>query len=304
MLKVLWEKIQFRMWRVKFHVAVWLASRQRRRLLRLPPEGLRVVLSPRRLPGVQVFSMCGVGSWPEQVLSVLSFLKHVGVPDAFTIVSDGTITPREWRLLEQLQPTVRLASWQDFITEENRAAVELYSQGGPMGKKLAVVTSLAGEGKSLYIDSDILFFPGAFKLWELLTSPVRQHYFLHNGMSFFVDSLLTAEEMALTPVCAGFLIQDGPIDWTEPLARLQRALETNGEELLSKSRSSHFLEQTVVHVAFNAARATALAGPYVMTYADLYRFRETAVLPADTVLRHYVSSIRHFMWPWAREYMR
>jgi hypothetical protein len=298
------EKIKFRIWRGKYRIACWSADRWRAHFLRAIPERLVVEISPHRLKGVRVFSMCGLALWPEQMLSLLSFLRHVGVPDSFTIVSDADVPPETWRLPDELKLIVRIASWQEFITPENRAAVELYSAGHAMGKKLALVTGLPTDGKSVYVDSDILFFPGGHQLRTLLESTVRRHYFLHNGTNFFVDSLLTPEELTQAPVCAGFLIQDGPIDWQEPLARLQHALKTDGKRLLGETRLAHFMEQTVVHQAYNRAQATALAGRYVMTFADFFRYRETAVLPHETIFRHYPSVIRQFMWPWARDYFK
>ena len=59
---------------------------------------------------LDVFSYSSEASLPEQVASIRSFLRYAGRPRNFTVVSDGSHSPASVRLLEQIDPSVRVSS--------------------------------------------------------------------------------------------------------------------------------------------------------------------------------------------------
>ena len=68
-----------------------------------------IVRRPVRVPGAvpfSVFAYSSEQSLPEQVRSIRSFLRHVGRPKSFTVVSDGSHSARSIQLLQAIDPSV------------------------------------------------------------------------------------------------------------------------------------------------------------------------------------------------------
>ena len=231
---------------------------------------------------------------------MLSFLHYAGMPEKWIVVSDGTLSDKDRDLLKALNSGVEFAEWTDFINDKNRRCVEPYSRANPMGKKLALMTSLPSLPISLYIDTDVLFFPGAAELQELDMTTSR---FLLDNSHGTVSSLLTPEEQKLPPVNGGFLIQATAISWAEPLERLQALIEKE-PDLVSDPKKGHLLEQTLLHLAYNASGAQPLdSSRYVLKLDDAYDWQDRYV-GKDIVLRHYVINTRMKFWRHARHFLK
>ena len=147
--------------------------RRRDRFMQVSPDQYLKIFSYHQLTGVHVHSICGAQEFYQQILSILSFLRHTGIPETWAIASDGSLTAAMEKTLKELHPVIQIVPWTNFITDQNRTVVEWYSRKSPMGKKLAVVTGLCATQTSVYVDSDILFFPGASHLRELLKARAK-----------------------------------------------------------------------------------------------------------------------------------
>ncbi len=71
----------------------------------LPIISRRPVKSPRSL-ALDAYAYSSEQMVPEQIRSIRSFLRHVGRPKSFTIISDGSHTTRSIRLLQNVDPLV------------------------------------------------------------------------------------------------------------------------------------------------------------------------------------------------------
>src|SRR5437773_5007788 len=154
------------MWNFGYHLARVRGSvaREAYRVL-LPKIVRRQIDSPRALD-IDVFAYSNEAMLPEQIASVRSFLKYGGRPNRFTIVSDGTHRPRAVSLLQQIDSCIRLADARDFLSQPSSSGD--YFANHPTGKQLALIMSLPLERPALYIDADVLFFPDAVVLADLL----------------------------------------------------------------------------------------------------------------------------------------
>src|SRR6186997_2051139 len=63
---------------------------------------------------VNVVSYCGEQTLPEQVASIRSFLRHVGYPKQFTVVSDGTLSQRSTEILKSLGSMISISESQQW----------------------------------------------------------------------------------------------------------------------------------------------------------------------------------------------
>jgi len=293
-----------------------LADRARRSLefhrLRLASEHWRKrfsVASPgqyinepcgRELPGVELVSLCHKAGIPLASLCMLSFLRHVGTPEAWTIVSDGSIDEAARDHLRRVCSTVRFTLWSDYVNDQNREAVELYAKKSGWAKKLALVTGLRPERTCLYTDTDIVFFEGGAHLHDLLSHPGRNRFLLDNDRAIY-PPFHTPAELALPPVNVGFLIQSQPVPWQEPLDRLVEFFRQNWD-LCDDPKGLQHLEPSVGHVGYHLSGAEPLPREYIIELDDAFELAEPCLRP-DTVMRHYVVHTRMKFWLHARPYL-
>ena len=258
----------------------------RRRVYRalLPAIVRRPVAAPRNLP-FEVFSYSGEAGLPEQVAAIRSFLLHAGRPAKFTVVSDGTHSKSSCRLLRQIDPVVSVVPV-PAPPSNCPPSLSNYLRGHPTGKQLALIVCLPAERPALYLDSDVLFFPGASDIAVMAASATAPAFYLEDcGFAGDRRILRNASEES-RPVNTGVLMLFKPLDWSEALARF---LELKGEP-------TFFTNQTIVHLAMHQNGAQPFdPAKYVLQLDDQFIYQDRYVGPA-TALRHYVAPVRHKFW--------
>jgi hypothetical protein len=257
-----------------------------RRLYRtfLPISVRRRTKSPRSIP-IEVFAYSGEDALPEQVASIRSFLRWVGCPKSFTVVSDGSYSDRSVHLLEQIHPTVsvRLPSEPPaHLPEKFRQYVTRH----PTGKQLGLIMSLPTNGPALYIDSDILFFSSAADLLARTADQrVSAYYLADCQFSGDVRLIRNAQEQE-GPVNTGALLLFEKLDWSDAIRRF---LELEGEP-------NFFTNQTITHLAMHRNRARPFDPvKYVLQLDDQFVYPDRYA-GAALALRHYVNPVRHKFW--------
>ena len=248
-------------------------------------------IARRRIPGgaplsLRVFAYSGETSLPEQIASIRSFLKYVGRPKRFTIISDGTLSTRGAELLKSLDPVVSISDFAEWVPKNLPATIYPYLTTHPTGKQLALIMSLPVQGPTLYLDSDVLFFPAATELIRIAENGGAPAFYLPDCLLSADERLFRGEIEKAKPVNTGVLFFFERLDWT---LALRRFLELDG-------LPTFFTNQTMTHLTMHANGATALDHrKYVLqlddqfVYPDLYANR-------SLVLRHYVNPVRHKFW--------
>ena len=246
-------------------------------------------IARRRISGrvdvpFSVFSYSGESTLPEQVASIRSFLKYVGRPRKFTVVSDGTLSARSIVILKSLNCVV--ANSAQWLPKGLPANAYPYLTNHPTGKQLALIMSLPVDGPALYVDSDVLFFPGARQLQMGLEG-------VGAPASYLADCRLSADERLLRgdgerahPVNTGVLVLFEKLDWA---LALRRFLELQGPP-------EFFTNQTMTHLTMHANGALPLdSRRYVLQLDDQFVYGDHYA-SNDLVLRHYVNPVRHKFW--------
>ncbi len=156
-----------------------------------------------------------------------------------------------------------------------------------MGKQLGLILSLPRNGPALYLDSDVLFFPGAADLVRDFADEETPAFYLPDCRDCSSDSrLLRGPDELLQPVNSGLLILLRPLDWS---LGVRRFLELEGEP-------NFFTNQTIVHLVMHANGALPLdATRYVLQLDDQFIYTDRYASP-HLVLRHYVNPVRHKFW--------
>lgn len=272
---------------VPYHAARQSGAAIRSAYSKLVRSGRLVPVRPEELLDATVVAFSSEADLPEQVASLRSFLRHVGAPKRYIVVSDGTHQPRSARILKQQSPAVEIVDWRAF-SPHVPAAVERYAMAGPMGKKLAVMMGASSKGSVFYVDADVLFFPNAAELRPFLEQAsgpwfmrdcLDWHQWLGDAHSDFVSP--DAE-----PVNGGVLVVTADLEWDF------------ADALLTGPGQGHpwYAEQTAVHIAMHRAGARSFpTDRYVVTVSDQWRWRDDFV-DSGLALRHYVGPVRHKMW--------
>lgn len=243
----------------------------------------------RRLPGsaevpLSVFSYSGESTLPEQVASIRSFLKYVGRPRKFTVVSDGTLSPRSIAILKSLNCVI--ASSAQWLPKDLPTKTHPYLTAHPTGKQLALIMSLPVDGPTLYVDSDVLFFPGAKDLTQLLEGGGAPAFYLADCRLSADERLFRGDAEKAHPVNTGVLVLFEKLDWSLALGRF---LELQGAP-------DFFTNQTMTHLTMHANGALPLdSRKYVLQLDDQFVYGDRYA-SSGLVLRHYVNPVRHKFW--------
>ncbi len=233
-----------------------------------------------------VFAYSGENTLPEQVASIRSFLKHVGRPKRFTVVSDGTLSVRSSDILKSLDPAIAVSGSAQWLPGDLPTRIYPYLTTHPTGKQLALIMSLPVDGPTLYVDSDVLFFPGANDLIQLAENKTVPAFYLADCRLSADERLFRSAVEKTHPVNTGVLLLFEKLDWTLGVRRL---LELPG-------LPNFFTNQTMTHLTMHASGASPLDGKkYVLQLDDQFVYPDLHA-GRDLALRHYVNPVRHKFW--------
>ncbi len=239
----------------------------------------------RQVP-IKVYALSCERDLPEQVASLRSFLRYVGIPTAFTIMSDGSYTQESIQLLQRIHPCVDVQPLTKFQRDDLPPSVYEYASQQAMGKKLAALMSIPIDGATLYTDSDILFFQGASNLADLATAKDGHTYYLPDCKNSLDSRLIYEDIEQQEPINAGFILFKKALDWDETVQRLTKLQEP----------PNYFSEQTIVNLTIKRNHGIAFPkDKYIMSVEDQFIYPDRFV-NNQIAMRHYVSDVRHKFW--------
>jgi hypothetical protein len=268
-----------------YHLARWKGKALRELYRRLLPVIVGSRISVPRDLSFDVFAYSGEETLPEQVASIRSFLRYVGRPKNFAVVSDGTHSDRSICLLQQTDSSVSVIRTSK-PAEGFPGKFEQYLLHHPTGKQLGLIMSLPRDDAALYVDSDVRFFPAAGDLAEKHQAKSVPAYYLADCQFAGDPRLLREPREKEEPVNTGVLFLFQKLDWSLSVARF---LELEGEP-------TFFTNQTMAHLTMHANRAQRLdPAKYVLQLDDQFVFPDHYAHPG-LALRHYVNPVRHKFW--------
>lgn len=256
-----------------------------KRLAHLQP--LNDQISSTRIP-CEVVTMLGHSSLPDAVLAFQSMFRYAGVPERTTLISDGTLSPGSVKLLERVLAPAKVTSLQAVLSPSLPGVVAKRIDESWMVAKQAILMSFPQDRPTLFLDTDIVFFPAAERLASDLEELGDRPAFMCDAKPSFDERLFRTDDPREPPLNSGLLYLPVPIDWTKSVARFG--------QLPCRSPLA-FTDQTMSHLAFHQAGALPMdQGRYVLQIDDQFQYRDSYANKPGIVCRHYVSSIRHKMW--------
>ena len=243
-------------------------------------------IEPSRSFPLEVFSFSGEAALPEQVASIRSFLRHVGRPPMFNVVSDGSYSESSKQFLQALDACVCIREVKDWAPRNVPPSMYRYVTEYQMGRQLGLIMSLSAKQQTLYTDSDILFFAGADDLHARAATRDVPAMYLPDCLFSGDERVLRDPRETNEPVNSGFLLLFRELDWS---LVVQRFLEL-------KDEPNYFTNQTLVHLAMHANHAAPLdPRKYVLQLDDQFVYPDRYASP-QIALRHYVNPVRHKFW--------
>jgi hypothetical protein len=235
---------------------------------------------------LEVFSYSGETALAEQVASIRSFLRHVGRPALFNVVSDGTYSASSKRLLQEIDPSISVREVSDWLPKDLPDKIHPYLRNHPTGRQLALIMSLPDKAPVVYLDSDILFFAGAKDLHDHVEARDTPAFYLADCRFSGDERLLNSPGEAKAPVNTGFLLLFRQLDWS---LSVQRFLDMKGDPIF-------FTNQTMTHLTMHANGAAPFdPSKYVLQLDDQFVYPDRYAGPG-IALRHYVNPVRHKFW--------
>ncbi len=253
----------------------------------------------RKQVSMEVVSLSSSNDFYEQLLSILSFQRFVGIPISWTVYSDGSHTVKQITDLKIIFPFVKVAKT-DFtdpaIARESVKENILpyfnnllhYAQNSPYGKKLFYYLNYKVQNPTLFLDSDILFYELSSVSFKKINSENVNGWYLPDQLWGCLDSRYKSENQPqMYQVNAGFFL-------------LNRELENVGYglEFLNslKQQYENFSEQTVFHMLLRENKFYPFdPRVFILHSGDQFDFSYGYNKNA-MAMRHYTGPVRHKMW--------
>lgn len=272
---------------VGYHTARILGNMNRSIYRAMLPQIVKIPINQTRRVSLSIYSFSCQRDLPEQVASIRSFIRYVGIPESFIVISDASYTEESCDLISQINPCVKVVSLERFVKPDLSQSVYQYASKHPLGKKLSALLSIPSSGINIYTDSDILFFPEVSDLIALANSEDKSaRYLLDCNINKLDDRIIYNDSEKLNPVNSGFMLFKQELDWSFALERLSKLTQF----------THYFTEQTIVHLTMHHNHALPFCSDkYVVKNEDQFVYSDKFA-SQSIALRHYVSDVRYKFW--------
>jgi hypothetical protein len=150
----------------------------------------------------------------DQLLSILSFVRYVGIPDLWSVYSDGTHTNEQVKILESIAfVKVKQTNWENNAALESACKEKLlpyaevlidYARTFPLGKKLFCYLNHKVQQQTLFLDADILFYKKASLFKSVLDEGSSGWYLPDNEWGNLDSRYKEANKEQLYQINSGF----------------------------------------------------------------------------------------------------
>jgi hypothetical protein len=283
--------------------ATAIGKRNREKFAKKVTDDLRNLLAQvnqKKTIAMEVASFSSCNDFPEQLLSILSFIKHVGIPIKWSIYSDGSHTDAQKQQIANDFEYVEIKSikWGGMASIEELCCEELkpyhsyildYALNHAFGKRLFYYLNHPINSPTLFIDSDILFYEKANKFEMMIKEmPAENGWFMPDVGWGCLDSryIATHTEQSLQ-VNAGLMFVIRKFEKYKNALEFYKVLE---------SKYEYFSEQTIINILLKDNKFMPLTPKtFILDTGDQFDFSYLHK-PSEMAVRHYTGPVRHKMW--------
>jgi hypothetical protein len=250
---------------------------------------------------MEIASFSSFNDYPEQFLSILTFVRYVGIPIKWTLYSDGSHSQKQIEQLEKkfdFLKVIKGINWNEIQTLKGLCKEELepyeeylldYAKKFPLGKKLFYYLNHLIQNPTLFIDSDILFYEHASVLELILAEkPQANGWFMPDFSWGCLDSRYKATNSEqVYQINSGFIFANIPFKHLEDSLEFFKTYDFTYE---------YFSEQTVYHhLLKNNVYMPLTPKSFILDSGDQFDF-SYLYKPKQMAVRHYTGPVRHKMW--------
>lgn len=249
---------------------------------------------------MEVASFSSFNDYPEQLLSILSFVRYVGIPVKWTLYSDGSHTQQQINQLENSFNfvTIKSIDFAELSSIEGLCCDELkpyhkyileYAQNHAFGKRLFYYLNHLIKSPTLFIDSDILFYENA-NVFEIMISekPNMNGWFIPDAVWGCLDSRYKATYSEQT-----YQVNAGLMFVIKKFENYKKALDFYK---VLDSKYEYFSEQTIINILLKENNFMPLPPKtFILNSGDQFDF-SYLYKPKQMAVRHYTGPVRHKMW--------
>lgn len=249
---------------------------------------------------MEVASFSSRNDFCEQILSILSFVRYVGIPTKWTLYSDGSHTNQQISLIEKEFYFVKVKSidfdaissleamCKDVIKPYHTYMLD-YARNHAFGKRLFYYLNHAISKPTLFIDSDIMFYEKANSFEFLINEkPIANGWYMPDVAWGCLDSRYKAiNNIQMYQVNAGLMLLCNEFREYKDGLEFYKILD---------SKYEYFSEQTIIHTLLKSNSFMPLPPKtFILDTADQFDFRYL-YKPSEMAVRHYTGPVRHKIW--------
>ena len=233
---------------------------------------------------VQLVTFAGPQSFPDTVLSILSFIHSAGIPAKWILYADEEFSEQQKRIYETFG-FVTIKSWDSNISRNDK---EKYKHRWQFRKYLTLSTHRVHH-TTIFLDSDVVFYNAFNKYFDFVS---EGNWYLPEPVDAFSLDKRILQRNDYNPgmyiINSGFMILNQLPPWRLGMQYL--------EECRITGDISHFSEQSAINIVFANDRAAKILEPRVFHVSVDDQFDFKFVQTGNLAIRHYVGPIRHKMW--------
>jgi len=249
---------------------------------------------------MEVASFSSCNDYAEQMLSIISFLRYVGVPTKWTIYSDGSHTQSQKDcLLGNFNfITIKSMDFTELNSIENLCKEEIkpyheyilhYGKKLALGRRLYYYLHHKVELPTLFIDSDILFYDKANSFDIILSeNPKPDGWYMPDAIWGCLDSRYKEKyNEQFYQVNAGFMLLNKDFNIVKNGLDFFKTIDYNYE---------YFSDQTIFQIILKDNSFMPLTPKtFILDSEDQFDF-SYLYKPKEMAVRHYTGPVRHKMW--------
>ena len=246
---------------------------------------------------LQVVSFSSTYDFSEQVLSVLSFIKYVGIPISWIVYSDGTHSPSQVKLLEtsfNFLEVICITDFEDYIEHNISNNLLLYKKElidyanvVPLGKRMFLYLNFDIKSPTLFIDSDILFYSKAECIQSLVTADYNGWFLPDAGWGCLDSRYISVQMPQPYQVNGGMFLIKNSLKYLNEGMEFFRSLGNEYE---------YFSDQNVFHILLLANGFMPLDPRiFILNSGDQFDIAYSHKVE-EMAVRHYTGPVRHKMW--------
>ena len=223
-------------------------------------------------------------SFPDLLLSMLSFISSVGLPAKWTIYMDDEFSAEQKNIFDAFEFIV-CKYWFENVPDQDRGR---YNSRWQYRKYLSFSTHAITK-TTVFLDSDVLFYEAFNKYKEYVKE--SNWYLPEPIVAFSIDDEIIGRneyKPNMFIVNAGFMIINQMPPWDLGLQYL--------DECFSNNSKRYFIDQSALNIVYANDSSAKILDPRVFHISTVDHFKLGFLKTNDLAIRHYVGLIRFKMW--------